>query len=98
VNSITSLYNSYDILPSSNDFLNKCFWDLEHAGQQLMKLPPPAAFLTDSILKDIPINKVVFFQYDERLIYQLYNVIGNHKGSLAAHIVKKSNPWSRQRI
>lgn len=92
IDSINNLYSFYDALLKINgDFFITAYLDLAHIGQQVMKLPEPPASFDDPVFKVIPENTEIFTQYENHLIQQLYNVIGNEKGTLLAYTDLEKN-------
>jgi hypothetical protein len=81
VDSISDLYTYYESnLKLDIDYTVSGYWDLAHAAERTMTLPELARSYDDAVLNRIPRKMIIFRNYDEASIQQLYNVIENYNG------------------
>jgi hypothetical protein len=92
VDSISELYTYYESnLKPDIDYTASGYWDLAHAAEQKMKLPELARSYDDEVLKKFPRKMIVFKNYDEASIQQLYNVIENYKGGYNIYMLEEKS-------
>ncbi|HEV8504043.1 MAG TPA: hypothetical protein VGQ53_01545 [Chitinophagaceae bacterium] len=87
IDSINAVYGFYKGVKFSTDYNVTAYWDAVKKAQEIMKLPSPAIVIQDAIPKSVMTNTVVFVQFDQAAIQQLYNKLENSKGSLMTAIV-----------
>ena len=80
--SINYLYQRYEAVEFDTKYDETNYWDVAHKMQTIMHLPEPALSFDDPSLNIIPHNLKIFLTNDSIAIAQLYNVLGNARGSL----------------
>ena len=86
MDSINYLYQHYDVVEFNTRYDEATYWDVAHKMQLIMHLPEPALSWTDSSINIIPHNLKIFLANDTLAIAQLYNLLGNARGSLKTYI------------